>query len=282
MIDSITVYACAKINLFLDVLSKLPDGYHEIDTVLQAVSLYDTVTLAPQARGISLFCSDPSLSSFADNLAFRAAALFYQRCPDLHTGVNIQLKKNIPIAAGLAGGSSDAAAVLVGMNLLFGAGLSEDELCSLGERLGMDVPFCVMGGCRHAVGRGEILSPLPVMPKCLILIAVGSEKVSTALAYRQIDSSPASGRQNTVPAALEAGDLRQVCGGMYNRFESITPAADGIKSVMLENGAVAAMMSGSGPSVFGVFAPGDRHSLEKARMRLAAKKYATYVCEPVE
>ncbi|MCR5263881.1 MAG: 4-(cytidine 5'-diphospho)-2-C-methyl-D-erythritol kinase, partial [Clostridiales bacterium] len=184
MINSITVYACGKINLYLNVLSKLPDGYHTVDNVMQAVSLHDTLSLSPKSDGISIDCSDPSIPP-SENLAYRAAELFYRRFPDIHAGLHIDLKKNIPVSAGLAGGSSDAAAVLVGMNLMYGTKLSDDELCGLATMLGMDVPFCVMGGCRRASGRGEILSPLPNMPKCLILIAIGTERISTAWAYRQ-------------------------------------------------------------------------------------------------
>ena len=282
MINSITVYACAKINLFLNVLSRLPDGYHTVDNVMQAVSLHDTLILTPAAKGISLECSDPSLSIPEDNLTFKAASLFFKR--KVQTGgISIQLKKNIPVAAGLAGGSSDAAAVLVGMNLLFGTKMSEEELCALGAEIGMDVPFCVTGGCRRAKGRGEILSALAPMPKCLILIAIGSERISTAWAYGQIDSLPLRPEiPNGIPDALDSGDLSLVCRGMYNCFENITSIPDEIKRIMLENGASAAMMSGSGPSAFGIFPPEDRHNLDTARMKLAAKEYSTYVCEPVE
>ena len=281
MIDSISIYACAKINLFLNVLSKLPDGYHSVDNVMQAVSLYDTVVLRPGASGITLDCPDVDLPSPRDNIAWKAAELFMSACPSAADGVDISIKKSIPSAAGLAGGSSDAAAVLVGMNLLFGAGLDEDDLCAIGTRLGMDVPFCVMGGCRRAQGRGEILSPLPPMPKCRILIAIGRDRISTGWAYSQLDSRPFSDTGNRIPDALSSGSLEGICSSMYNCFETLTDTHKEIKRIMLACGALGAMMSGSGPSVFGIFSPGDRGSLDKARMLLAAREYDTYVCEPV-
>ncbi len=280
MLNEIRYLAAAKINLYLRVLRRLPNGYHEIDTVMQAVSLFDEVILSPRERGIKLTCSDISLAREPiKNLAFRAAALFYQRCPNIRTGVNITLKKNIPIAAGLAGGSADAAAVLVGMNLLFGAGLSEAELCGLGVRIGMDVPFCIMGGIKRGQGMGERLSECEPMPDCRILIAIGAERINTAEAYKRLSATGLKEAENTMIPALESGSLENVCQNLYNSFETVTESGNQIKQLMLENGASGALMSGSGPAVFGLFR--ETPALERARAALAEKKYTTFVCRAI-
>ena len=277
MTDNITVRARAKINLFLNVLSKREDGYHEVDNVMHSVTLCDEVTLRRRGEGVTLSCSDPALSSPEENIACRAASLFFRRFPELKAGIDINIEKRIPVAAGLAGGSADAAAVLSGMDRLFGTGMTEHELRELGTMIGMDVPFCLTGGCSRASGRGELLSPLPRMPECLILIAVGRERISTPRAYAALDSRPfRPDVANLVPDALERGDLAAVCSAMFNCFESVTDLHSEIKRVMLGCGALNAMMSGSGPSVFGVFPPDGKNELEKAKSRLGEMGYRTY------
>lgn len=252
--------ANAKINLTLDILRKREDGYHDLQMVMQAVTLADELTVAP-ARG-------PQGDAVADlrflptghkNLAQVAAAAF-RDATGLGGEVDVSIRKRIPVCAGLAGGSADAAAVLRAMNALTGAGLSPAQLAEIGARAGSDVPFCAIGGAALAEGRGERLTPLPSLPPCHIVICKPPFSISTPQLFARVKLRKIVRRPDTagVLAALNAGDLAGVARRMYNVFEDVVEprrAAEiaSIKAMLIDRGALGASMSGSGPSVFGLF-----------------------------
>jgi 4-diphosphocytidyl-2-C-methyl-D-erythritol kinase len=248
----------AKINLTLDVLSKRENGYHDIKMIMQTVSLFDLVIVDKSDRGISISTNLRYLPNNDKNIAYKAADAFF-KAANIRGGVKIMIHKNIPVAAGLAGGSGNCAAVLTAVNMLFDNPFSEDELMKIGSTLGADVPYCFRGGTQLAEGIGEILSPLPPMPDAYILLVKPSINVSTASVYDEIDNAPIIKRPDTsaVISALESGNISQVADGLCNVMESVTekmyPIIGGIKKKMLLNGALGAVMSGSGPTVFGIF-----------------------------
>ncbi len=256
-LDMLTVKAFAKINLALDVLHKRPDGYHEVAMVMQAVSLADTITLTSHPGDIVLNVSIAGLPGDASNLAYRAAALLKEYA-GIQQGVCITLDKRIPLAAGLAGGSADAAAVLKGLNNLWELNLSLDELSKLAAKLGSDVPFCLYNGTMLATGRGELLSPLPPLPKCYVILAKPAIEVPTAWVYQQFKADRVQIRPDITAMSkfLEQGSIAGVAGNLANVLESVTipahPEIAKIKESMLKYGAMAALMSGSGPTVFGL------------------------------
>ncbi len=248
----------AKINLTLDVTGKRDDGYHEVEMIMQTLSLFDLVIADKTRGGIHLSTNLHYLPSNEKNIAYKAARLFFDET-GIRGGVKLRIHKNIPVSAGLAGGSGNAAAVLVLLNMLYNAGLSEKELCSLGAKLGADVPYCITGGTQLSSGIGDVLSPLPPMPKLNILLVKPFINVSTAEVYKEIDSAVITRRPDTaaMTAAIERGDARAVAGNLCNVMEYVTerqyPVISDIKSKMKADGALGALMSGSGPSVFGIF-----------------------------
>ena len=257
--DSISLKALAKINLGLDVTGEREDGYHDVRMVMQSIRLYDRVEIKrTRSPKIHLDVNLYYLPVDENNLVYRAAQLMKEKYK-IRDGMRITLLKFIPVSAGLGGGSSDAAAVLVGMNRLFKLNLSRDELIETGKELGADVPFCIMRGTALAEGIGEILTPLPQMPYCPVLIAKPGVSVSTKEVYQNLRlydgiSHPDIDGQIE---ALKAGDMQGVADHMGNILETVTipkhPVIKDIKKIMLENGALNAMMSGSGPTVFGLF-----------------------------
>ena len=204
----VTIRGRAKINLTLDVLGLRDDGYHEIATVMQSLALADTLTLTREESGIALTVDMPGLETDERNLAWRAAALVIEHC-GIRGGVRIDIVKRIPVAAGLAGGSADAAAVLRGMNELYALGLSDAELCALGAQIGSDIPFSLMGGTVFATGRGENMKPLADFPKIHVVLAKPPVDVSTPWAYRAYDAHPPEQRPDNSAflEALAAGDM---------------------------------------------------------------------------
>ncbi len=283
------ICANAKINLYLSVLDKRPDGYHNIESVMHSVSLYDTVTLdAADARetSISLTITDPALPTDEKNIAFRAAKLFMHSLPgERRADIRIHIEKNIPVAGGLAGGSTDGAAVLRGLNKLFDEPFNKDELCRLGARIGADVPFCILGGAAVTLGIGDIMTPVPSLPECTILIVRPHESVSTADAYRLIDALPHDSRTcpqlASIVDPLHNGSLHGVVCGMYNIFESVIPEHSevfGIKRLLTRCGALSSMMSGSGPSVFGIF--DDSSAVASAMAELKKNGYGSFPVSP--
>lgn len=257
----LTLSANAKINLTLDILGTREDGYHEVAMIMQEISLHDTLSMGKINQGISLTIAiegqKGTLPADESNLCWKAAALV-QKEYNLQEGVEIHLTKRIPMAAGLAGGSADAAAVLKGMNHLFRLGMTEARLCELGARLGSDIPFCIMGGTMLATGRGAVLTRLPSFPRLSVVLAKPPVGVSTAWAYKTYDAGY-DGPHPDNEAMLEAihgGDAHKAAGLLCNVLEGVTetehPVIADYKRLMMEHGAMASMMSGSGPTVFGL------------------------------
>lgn len=282
--DNLTVKAFAKINLSLDVLGTLPNGYHEVKMVMQTVSLYDSVELTKTDEGIELECSLRFLPTGPDNLAYRAAEAFFKET-GINGGVKIYLKKHIPVGAGLAGGSSNAAAVLTGLNRLYDAKLSTRKMCEIGTALGADVPYCIIGGTRLAEGIGEKLSPLPPLPKCHIVLVKPSFSISTKWVYDNIDACPDIVHPPTdkLIEALEKGDLYEMCSNMGNVLEDVSiahyPVLSAVKDDLRALGAIGAQMSGSGPTVFGIF--DDEEKAQNAKDILWKKYKTAYICRGI-
>ena len=284
-VNRLRLAAHAKINLALDILGKRSDGYHEVEMIMQAVGLHDSVELAVQENGISLECDRIDLPCDRTNLAFRAAELLQAEC-GVQTGVHMFLTKRIPLAAGLAGGSSDAAAVLRGLNILWKLGLSFGDLERLAARLGSDVPFCLRGGTALATGRGEILTPLPDFAGIGVVLANPPLQVATAWVYRQY-SSAAEGRRPDILHMREAigrGDLPAVAACMGNRLESVTlptyPQLEIIKKAFSRAGACGVLMSGSGPTVFAL-APDGTTAARLAGQACLPEDVAVYITETI-
>ncbi len=253
----------AKINLTLDVLSKRSDGYHDVEMIMQTISLFDLIVADKTADQIRISTNLRYLPCNERNIAYKAAALFFTET-GIKGGVKLLIHKNIPVAAGLAGGSGNAAATLCALNALYNAGLSEEELCRMGAKLGADVPFCISGGTMLASGIGDVLLPLPPMPHAYVLIVKPQINISTAAIYEKIDNAPINHRPDTVSMirALNEGDLYGIADGLCNVMESVTetmhPIIAGIKKKMIKNGAMGALMSGSGSAVFGLFDSFDK------------------------
>ena len=272
--------AYAKINLYLDVLSRREDGFHDVKTVMHSVTLFDTITVsaAPSAETsvkMNVF-GTRFLPTDGKNLASAAAQLFLERAMT-SASIHIKLEKRIPIAAGLAGGSTDAAAVLRAMNKLFGKMFSMNALASMAAELGSDVAYCLTGKTALCEGRGEIITPLPKSPNLSVVIAVANERVSTPAAYKALDgmyanfdgSIPTGGDAHYERLAQSLGNSAIDPDGLFNVFEAaVLPDCKGaskIKARLIELGAYGSMMSGSGPSVFGVF-----NAFDEARTACAA------------
>ncbi len=277
--------AFAKINLTLDVLGTLENGYHEVLMVMQSVSLYDIVTVSKADQGIELSVNLPYLPKDSGNIAYKAAEKFFDYTQIKNCGVKIDISKRIPVGAGLAGGSSNAAATLKAMNRLFNAKLSIKELCTIGASLGADVPYCILGGTRLASGIGDKLSPLPKMPECYIVLVKPAFSISTPSVYKKFDLCTDFARPDTdkVIEGLKQKDLYTIVSGMENVLEAVClsehPILISAKKDLLEMGAIASQMSGSGPTVFGIFNTYDEACKAKEALR---KKYKTvYICSPV-
>ena len=278
--------ALAKINLGLDILRKREDGYHEVRMIMQTIQMYDVLEMRKVKKpGISLSVNYPYIPSDERNLVYKAAKLLMDEF-QVKEGVEIRLEKFIPVAAGMAGGSSDAAAALVGVNRLFKLGLSEKDLMERAVNIGADVPYCVMRGTALAEGIGEKLTRIAQVPDCFVLIGKPGINVSTKAAYEslQLDQIQTHPDIDGMIRDIESGDLRAMTEKMENVFE---PGIIGryhvigeIKALMEEHGALRAMMSGSGPTVFGIF--DDRKKMEEAaavlrESRLAKTVFATEV-----
>lgn len=271
--------ATAKINLALDVLRKRPDGYHEVRMVMQMVGMYDRLKLeAVKGTGaVELTTNLSYIPTDDNNLVVRAARLLMEKA-GVTDGLKIRLDKFIPVAAGLAGGSSDAAMTLIGVNRIFHLGYTERELMDLGTRIGADVPFCIQRGTALSEGIGEVITPLKAMPDAGILLSKPNISVSTRDVYSAFDAGQIEKHPDIdgLLQALDAGDLQEMAKGerMGNVLESVTgpkyPVIAELEDIMLQEGALRAIMSGSGPTVFGIF--DDREKAETCRKRLRAAK----------
>lgn len=269
--------AYAKINLGLDVIGRLPNGYHEVKMIMQTVGIYDVLTLEKIPEGIMVTTDNGELPTDENNLIYKSAKLMLDRY-HLSGGVKIHLEKNIPIAAGMAGGSTDAAATFIGMNELFEIGATQEALMELGVKVGADVPYCIMGGTALAEGIGEVLSPLPAPKDCYLLIAKPDINVSTKYVYEHLDAEGVEKHPDIdgMIQALKQESLDGVIERLGNVLETVTvkkyPIIQDIKQIMLENGAEGSLMSGSGPTVFGIFK--EEEKAKKALQILQEKELA--------
>lgn len=271
--EKIKITACAKINLSLSVLGKREDGYHELDTVMQSVDLSDTVYIE-KCRGIITDCKGISAE---ENIAARAARLFCEKTGA--EGCKIKIEKRIPAAAGLGGGSADAAAVLAGLNRLYKTGISKTELCEIAVKIGADVPFLIAGGTGRARGIGEKLTPLMPLKDCWFLLAKAEEKPSTAEMFSRLDSTDyiKPDIEKTVNA-VNCGDLNGVLENLGNSFE-ILWSKSALKEMLSSTHPAACSLSGSGPARFAVY--GDLNAALRARDKLSAKGVFCEICKPL-
>lgn len=285
--EKITILAPAKINLFLDVGARRDDGYHDIETVMQTVTLFDRLEISKEDPNgipeIQVRCRDFMAPDGAGNIVFRAAEAFFAATGIADYRVSFLVEKKIPSEAGLGGGSSDAAAALIALDKLYATALPTEELCQIGATVGADVPFCLKKGTALACGIGELLTSCTPMPDCAIVIAIpNGSRIGTAEAYGKIDSvqSTAPYCCEDVVAAMATCDLDRIASIMFNKFELVTPEESGAAALvykLLSLGAIGARMSGSGPAVFGLF-----HDIASAR---AAKdglddSITAFVCSP--
>lgn len=256
---SVLLKARAKINLTLDVVGRREDGYHDVRMIMQTINLYDTLYIRKSNQNkIALRTNLKWLPTDERNLVYRAAQMLKENM-NLKQGIYMELNKVIPVAAGLAGGSSDAAAALVGINRLLGLQLSRDTLMEIGKQLGADVPYCILRGTALAEGIGEKLTPLPPLPNCYIVLAKPNVRVSTAEIYKNLDIKKISSRPDTeaMIESIRADKIEHVAEGLCNVLETVTipryPIIQELKEFFIRKGALGAVMSGSGPTVYGIF-----------------------------
>lgn len=277
--DKLALKAYGKINLGLDVLRKRPDGYHDLKMIMQMVDVYDDIVITKTDRKDEIVVATDKfvLENEKGNLAYMAVKLLFDEF-NIHQGIEIKINKRIPIAGGMAGGSSDCATTLMGINKMFDLKLSKEDLMKRGVKLGADVPYCVLGKTAIAEGIGEILTPLPTPPSCYVIIAKPPVSVSTAFVYGNIRPDEITKRPDIdgMAEAIKNGDLYKMSSLLYNVMEDVTvpeyPIIADIKKMMIENGALNSIMSGSGPTVFGIY-----DNLEKAEntMKLLKKSNLT-------
>lgn len=279
--NKITVLAPAKLNLALAVTGLAPNGYHLVDMVMQAVGLYERVEICKSA-GYTLHLPKSPVPATDSNTATKAAKLFFTET-SLLAGADIIIHKAVPTRAGMAGGSADAAAVLVGLNKLYGARLTTAQLCALGAQVGADVPFSITGGTARVSGIGELLSPLPALPACWFTIAMPKGGVSTPVAYARYDEigSPVQPDVNAMQHAIETGDLKSVAANMQNALEyaNSDKQTAAIRQMLDTSGALASMMTGSGAAVFGLFV--QKEAAEAAARQIKKLAPQVFVVPPV-
>ena len=287
---TVTLQAHAKINLYLDVVGRRENGYHDIVSVMQAVSLADTLTVTrTRGEGIALKIGGAVLAADDSNLVVRAAKAYFAAAKTSF-GVETVLEKQIPMQAGLGGGSADAAAMLHALNKLDGERFSLRELAAIGASIGADVPFCVVGGTALCRGIGEVIEPIENRLDATLVVAIGRDVVSTPAAFGALDRRYDNYTNYTptrdvksVASALAKGDANELPTGAFNAFEAVIealcPSVAEIKRLMKEGGAILAQMSGSGPAVFGVFS--DPVLAQKAKKALDGAGYRAFVCRMV-
>ena len=279
--ERISRKAYAKINIGLDVLRRREDGYHELKMIMQTVDICDDLVFEKTAKqGIAIRTDNEELPVDDSNLIYKAADLLFRE-KKIAEGVKITLTKRIPIAAGMAGGSSDAAATMHGLNELFGMGYSIQELQELGVKLGADIPYCLVGGTMLSEGIGEILTPLPAPPECFLVVAKPDINVSTAFVYGNLHADTLTYHPDIdgMVEALRAGSLKGITDRLGNVLETVTieeyPVIEEIKDLLRNMGAENALMSGSGPSVFGIFT--ERETAEAAAKAVGDRKLANQI-----
>lgn len=282
----ITVKAAAKINLMLDILEKLPNGYHSLWMIMQSVSVYDRVSVEKKTSGgITISCSVDGIPTDEKNIAYKAAEKFFDFCGEEDRNIHISIEKNIPHAAGLAGGSADGAAVITALNTLYEKNLPVKKLCQIGVKVGADVPFCIQGGTMLAQDIGQVLSQLPDIPPCFFVLAKPQQGVSTAEAYAAVDSiNLRHPDAHTMFRSVVDGDLKGIAKSLGNVFEQAVDVHErvSIKEIMRNNDAIGCCMSGSGPTVFGIFENGENAEKCAEELSEKIKGLTVHVCTPAE
>ena len=257
--DKIFLKARAKINLSLDVLRKRSDGYHDVKMIMQTIDLHDSILIKKQQElGIKIKCNLSYVPTDNRNIVYKVTEKIINDY-DIKEGVYINLRKNIPVSAGLGGGSTNGAAVLIGLNKLFDLSLSKEELMKIGAEFGADIPYCILGGTALAEGIGEKLTILPSLPEIIILICKPHAHISTEYVYKNLDLKKIISRPDTelLISAIKNKDIGKIAKNMVNVLESVTveekPEIRELKNILIKNGALGAMMSGTGTSMFGIF-----------------------------
>lgn len=280
----IKIKAYAKINLMLDIINKRTDGYHDLFMIMQSIGLYDSVTITEnKSKTISISCSNADIPLDNKNIAWKAAEAFFSYTKKKNRGINIDIVKRIPHAAGLAGGSADGAAVITALNEIYKTNLSDNELCKIGVTVGADLPFCLTGGTLLAQGIGDVLNKVKPLRKCHIVLIKPDVDINTGSAYSQFDGF---GKNHTpdkfgMLCAIQSRDLTQISSKMENVFEQFidVPGRIEIKEILKNNNALGVCMSGSGPSIFGIFT--EKTDASKACEQLKKFTQNVYLTTPV-
>ena len=277
------VKVAAKINLMLDILKRLDNGYHSLFMIMQSVDLYDTITVEKNAENeIIIKCDTEGVPCNEKNIVYKCAKAFFKSCNIEDNGITIEIEKNIPMAAGTAGGSADGAGVLYCLNKIYNTNLSTTELCEIGAKVGADIPFSLTGGTAIALNTGNVIAPVKDLPECYIVLCKPDQDVSTPEAYAQFDALSRVRHLDRVAMieAVASGDYENICTYCGNVFEQAVevPKRPHIKGVMRKSGADACCMSGSGPTVFGLFT--DKEKAEDCYNKLAKKYDNVYLCKP--
>lgn len=280
----VKINAYAKINLMLDIIAKRTDGYHDLFMIMQSVSTHDTVTVTEnKSKKIAISCKTPGIPLDEKNICWKSAEAFFKYTKKKNKGINIDIVKRIPHAAGLAGGSADGAAVIIALNEIYKTGLSDEQLCEIGVKIGADLPFCLTGGTLLAQGIGDKLSKVKPLKKSYIVLAKPDYDVNTGHAYKQFDEY---GKTRTpdkfgMLCAVQSQSLRAICSKLENVFEQFieVPKRVDIKEILKKNGALGVCMSGSGPTVFGIFE--NKENAVNAADELKGIAKDVDVCTPV-
>lgn len=280
----IKIKAYAKINLMLDIINKRTDNYHDLFMIMQSINLFDTLTVSEnKSKSISITCSNADIPLDNKNIAWKAAEAFFEYTKKKNRGINIDIIKKIPHAAGLAGGSADGAAVITALNRIYKTDLTDDELCKIGVKVGADLPFCLTGGTLLAQGIGDILNKVKTLKKCHIVLIKPDVDVNTGVAYKQFDEF---GKNHTpdkfgMLCAMQSRNLEDISSKMENVFEQFidVPNRIEIKEIMKNNNALGVCMSGSGPSIFGIFT--DKNDAQKTYEELKRFTENVFLTAPV-
>lgn len=280
----VKIKAYAKINLMLDIISRRNDGYHDLFMIMQSVGVYDTVTVKETSSSdITIKCNLPDIPTDNKNIAYKAAEAFFKDNNINNKGIEISIEKRIPHAAGLAGGSADGAAVIKALNIICKTNLTDDEMCKTGVKIGADLPFCITGGTLLSQGIGEVLSKVKPFPKCHIVLVKPDIDINTGKAFGQFDKS---GKNHTpdklgMLCALQNKDLGDICSKLENVFEQFinVPERIEIKNTLRKHNALGACMSGSGPTVYGIFE--NKEDAQAAFDELKKEYRQVFLCNPV-
>ncbi len=278
------VKAAAKINLMLDILKRLDNGYHSLFMIMQSVDLFDVITVNRNNQNkIIIECNKDGVPCNEKNIAYKCAMKFFEYCNIDDIGITIEIEKNIPMAAGVAGGSADGAAVIYCLNKIFNTNLSQKELCEIGNKVGADIPFSLTGGTAVTLGTGNVIASVKDLPECYIVLCKPEQDVSTPEAYAQFDSLGRVRHLDRVSMidAVSNADYEKICTLCGNVFEQAVevPKRPHIKGIMRKSGADACCMSGSGPTVFGLFS--DASKANDCYNKLKSKYNQVYICKPV-